>query len=148
MLTPNLHYFDTWLTGALYVDPRAVALGEDPRFSLVFATMEAHYMVHGAWLKHDSQLIDDAVRLKDIPGIIVQGRYDMVCPPVTAYELKKNWPNAEFNMVPDAGNFCFSHRLYKSADFLVLIHVLIGHSPLEPGIISGLVEAADKFRDL
>jgi proline iminopeptidase len=111
--------------GALYVDPRAVALGEDPRFSLVFATMESHYMVHGAWLKHDSQLIDDACRLKDIPGVIVQGRYDMVCPAVTAYELKKNWPNAEFHIVPDAG-----------------------HSPLELGIISGLVEAADKFRDL
>lgn len=90
--------------GSLYVSPDDIARGEDPNFSLVFSTMESHYMVHGAWLKHDGQLIADASRLKDIPGIIVQGRYDMVCPMVTAYELKKNWPTAEFHVVPDAGN--------------------------------------------
>jgi len=70
-------------------------------------------------------LIQDATKIAHIPTTIVQGRYDVVCPPVTAWELHKSLPKSEFYIIPDAG-----------------------HSHKEPGILHRLVEACDKYREL
>jgi len=117
----------TWemTTSALHVNPESIEKGEDPKFALAFSRIECHYFVHGGWFKSEGQLINDAHILKNIPGVIVQGRYDMVCPAISAWDLKKNWPAADLHIIPDAG-----------------------HSAKEPGIVSALVEACDKFRDL
>lgn len=93
----------------------------DPRFALAFARIENHFFVHGGWLE-DGQLIRDAGRLRDVPGTIVQGRYDMVCPPRTAWELHRAWPQANFRMVEGAG-----------------------HAWSEPGILNELIRATDGY---
>lgn len=111
-------------TSRLYVDPKYIArAGDDDRFALALARIEAHYFVNAGFFKEDGQLIKYAHLLKDIPGVIVHGRYDMVCPVKTGWELHKAWPNSEMMIVADAG-----------------------HSCKEPGIISELVKATDKFR--
>jgi proline iminopeptidase len=90
-------------------------------FALAFARIENHYFVHGGWF-FDGQLIADAGRLARIPGVIVQGRYDVATPAVTAYELHQAWPQAELQMIPAAG-----------------------HAQSEPGIAEALVAATDRF---
>jgi proline iminopeptidase len=70
----------------------------------------------------ESQLIDDVPKIRHIPAVIVQGRYDVVCPPVTAWRLHRAWPEADFRIVGDAG-----------------------HSAYEPGILHELVTATDRF---
>lgn len=117
----------TWemATSRLYVDPETVKKGEDPEFALSFARIESHYFVHGGFFEKDGQLLDDAPKLKNIPGTIVQGRYDVVCPFTSAWELHKVWPESRLEIIPDAG-----------------------HSAKEPGIISELVNATDRYRDL
>lgn len=112
-------------TSRLYVDPETIARGEDPKFAIAFARIENHYFINKGFLKSDNQLIDNAYILKGIPGVIVQGRYDMVCPMTTAWDLHKAWPTAELLVVPDAG-----------------------HSAKEPGIIDGLIYATEKFKTL
>jgi len=79
--------------------------------------------VHGGWFEPEDQLLRDVAKVRHIPCTIVQGRYDLVCPFVTAWELHRAWPEAGFVVVPDAG-----------------------HSAMEPGIASALVDATDKFR--
>jgi len=113
-------------TSQLIPDPQELAeVAQDTKFSLDFARIESHYWVHGGFLRHDSQLIDDAHKLAHIPGTIIQGRYDMVCPPKSAHDLSKAWPKSELIIVPDAG-----------------------HSFKEPGITDQLVRACDKYREL
>jgi len=113
-------------TSRLFIDQTAVKKGEDPAFAVTFARIESHYFVHGGWFRQDDQLIVDASVLREnkIPGSIVQGRYDMVCPAKTAWDLHRAWPEAEFFMIPDAG-----------------------HSIKEPGIVDQLVRACDKYAD-
>ena len=72
-------------TSKLRVDPDAIARFGSEEFADAFARIEAHYFVHGAWLKTDTQLLDDAARIAGIPGVIVQGRYDVVCPAASAW---------------------------------------------------------------
>jgi proline iminopeptidase len=79
--------------------------------------------VNGGFFRQDDQLIADAHKLSAIPGVIIQGRYDVVTPPVTAWDLHRAWPEAQFIMVPDAG-----------------------HTATEPGIADALVRATDRFR--
>ncbi len=98
-----------------------------PRFdsdasSLAIARIEAHYFVHGAFLEPD-QLLRNVTRVRHLPCTIVQGRYDIVCPPQTAAELAAAWPEAEYIVVPDAG-----------------------HSVREPGITRELVAAVERMR--
>lgn len=93
----------------------------DPHFALAFARIENHYFVHKGWLKED-QLIRDAARLRSIPGTIVQGRYDMACPVRTAWELHKAWPEADFQIIEDAG-----------------------HAYSEPGILDRLIRATNLY---
>jgi proline iminopeptidase len=92
--------------------------------ALAMARIEAHYMVHKGFLEPD-QLLRDMPRLHGLPATIVQGRYDMVCPPASATDLARAWPGATFQIIPDAG-----------------------HSAMEPGIRAALVTATDHFRRL
>ncbi|QWF79083.1 prolyl aminopeptidase [Amycolatopsis sp. CA-230715] len=93
-----------------------------PVFALTFARLALHYFSHGAWLD-DGQLIRDAGKLAGIPGVIVQGRYDAVCPPDTAYELHRAWPSSTLRLVNTAG-----------------------HAVTDPGILTQLRAATDGFR--
>jgi len=98
---------------------KAKHAGDD--YALAFARIENHYFVHGGWLE-EGQLIRDAHKLAGIPGVIVQGRYDMATPAKTAWDLHRAWPEADFTLVDDAG-----------------------HAFNEPGILSALLEATDRF---
>jgi proline iminopeptidase len=93
----------------------------DEHYAIAFARIENHYFVNEGWFE-EGQLIRNAHRLKGIPGVIIQGRYDMATPPRTAWDLHKAWPEARFIMVPDAG-----------------------HAVSEPGITHHLIEATDAF---
>lgn len=93
----------------------------DPEFALAFARIENHFFVHAGWLE-DGQLLRDAHKLKDIPGVIIHGRYDMPCPAKYAWQLHKAWPKADFHLIEGAG-----------------------HAYLEPGILDQLIRATDRF---
>lgn len=95
--------------------------GED-EFAEAFARIECHYFVNRGFLENENQLLDNIDRLRHIPGFIVHGRYDVVCPLVSAWELHRAWPEAEFVVVSDAG-----------------------HSMNEPGIRHALLDATDRF---
>ena len=97
------------------------ASGED-EFALAFARIECHYFVHGGFFEHDDQLLRHVDRIRKIPAVIVQGRYDVVCPLRSAWDLHRAWPEADLRIVQDAG-----------------------HSAFEPGILHELVEATDRF---
>lgn len=91
-----------------------------------FARIECHYFVNRGFFASDNWLLEQcAEKLKDIPGVIVHGRYDVVTPLSTAWALSKAWPKAELHIVPDAG-----------------------HSSMEPGIIDRLVQATDDFAEM
>ncbi|MGK7953213.1 MAG: prolyl aminopeptidase [Xenococcaceae cyanobacterium] len=94
-------------------------------FAEAFARIECHYFVNGGFFTTENQLLENVSRIRNLPGIIVQGRYDVVCPMITAWELHQLWPEAEFIVVPDAG-----------------------HSVAEPGIRHALIEATDRFSSL
>ncbi len=95
--------------------------GEE-EFAEAFARIECHYFVNKGFLATENQLLDNAHKISDIPGVIVQGRYDVVCPMITAWELHQVWPKAKFVVVGDAG-----------------------HSISEPGIRDALIEATDNW---
>ena len=103
-------------------NPALVADFASDRVALGLARIEAHYFRHDIFLPPDF-LLEKADRLKRIPGVIVQGRYDIVCPTVSADDLHHAWPEAEYLVVPDAG-----------------------HSAFEPGIRSRLVAATESFK--
>ncbi|HEY6241339.1 MAG TPA: prolyl aminopeptidase [Burkholderiales bacterium] len=90
--------------------------------ALGLARIEAHYFMNDIFLPQNS-LLENASKLRNIPGVIVQGRYDMVCPIVSAHELHLAWPQAEYRIVPDAG-----------------------HSVWEPGILTAVIEATQRFK--
>lgn len=100
-----------------------VALAE-PNAALGLARIEAHYFKHNMFVE-EGALLAHAGRLETIPGVIVQGRYDMVCPIASAVELSDAWPEADLNIIADAG-----------------------HSAMEPGIRTALVEAMERMKVL
>jgi len=106
----------------LLPNPALVADFATDRVALGLARIEAHYFVHDIFLPEDF-LLSNARRLKAIPGVIVQGRYDIVCPAISADDLHRAWPEAEYTIVPDAG-----------------------HSAFEPGIRSRLVAATEELK--
>ncbi len=108
-------------TITLLPDAARTAQHGDDRFALAFARIENHFFVHGGWLR-ERQLIDDAHRLRGIPGVIVHGRYDMPCPARYAWELSKVWTDADLHLIEGAG-----------------------HAYTEPGILDRLLEATDRF---
>ncbi|MEK6209544.1 MAG: prolyl aminopeptidase [Pseudomonadota bacterium] len=106
----------------LLPSPSTVAHFAEDIVALGLARIEAHYFSNGIFLAENS-LLENAGRLRSIPGIIVQGRYDMVCPIVSADDLHRAWPEAQYIIVPDAG-----------------------HSVWEPGISARLVAAMERFK--
>ena len=110
-------------TVSLLPAPNRIEQFADPRFALAFARIECHYFMHGGWFR-ENQLIADAQRLASIPATIVQGRYDVVTPMMTAWALHRAWPEADLRIVADAG-----------------------HTATEPGIVHELVSATDRFAD-
>ncbi len=109
-------------TSKLFFDSDSIERFADPEFALAFARIECHYFMNNSFFPTDNYLIENVARIRQIPGIIVQGRYDVVCPMTSAWELHRAWPEAELRIIQDAG-----------------------HSISEPGIINALVEATDKF---
>jgi proline iminopeptidase len=95
---------------------------EEDEFALAFARIEAHYFTNRGFLETDDQLLRDASRIRHIPGVIVQGRYDVVCPMESAWALHRAWPEAEMIITPDGG-----------------------HSASEPANSRALVAATDRF---
>lgn len=83
-------------------------------FALPFARIECHYFINNGFLNPDDQLLKNAGKLKHIPGVIVQGRYDVVCPMDSAWALHRAWPEAEFILVPDAGHSAFEFGISKA----------------------------------
>jgi proline iminopeptidase len=107
----------------LLPSPDTVSSFAQDRTALGLARIEAFYFVNNLFLPAGG-LLAQMGRIGHLPGEIVQGRYDMVCPPVTAFELAANWPSARLTIVPDAG-----------------------HSALEPGVRRALVAAVERFRN-
>lgn len=107
-------------TITLLPNPGASTFGEAD-YAIAFARIENHFFTHGAWLE-EGQLLRDAHKLRSIPGLIVHGRYDMPCPARYAWQLSKEWPDAEFYLIEGAG-----------------------HAFSEPGILDRLIYATDKF---
>jgi proline iminopeptidase len=112
-------------TSRLYEDPTTVAHYIDDQFALAFARIENHYFLNRGFLAREHQLIEEVGRIRHIPAVIVQGRYDIVCPMEAAWSLHRAWPEAELRIVPDAG-----------------------HSATEPGVIHELILATDRMREL
>ncbi len=110
-------------TSFLLPDEDFVASHDEAGFALAFARIECHYFVNGGFFEVEDQLLRDAGRLHGIPGAIVHGRYDVVCPLQNAWDLKAAWPEAELEIIPDAG-----------------------HSAFEPGHTDALVRATDRYR--
>ena len=80
-------------------------VGEAPaEYSRAFARIENHYFHHGGFLSQDQQILRNMPKIADIPGVIVQGRFDMICPPVSAYQLAALWPKADLRIVARAGH--------------------------------------------
>lgn len=108
-------------TITLLPNPAYSGTFEEDDYALAFARIENHYFVHAGWLE-EGQLLRDAYKLKDIPGVIIHGRYDMPCPAKYAWTLHKAWPKGDFHLIEGAG-----------------------HAFLEPGILDQLIRATDRF---
>lgn len=106
----------------LLPSPETVAYFAGDVVALGLARIEAHYFSHDIFLPQNS-LLDNIGRIRRVPGIIVQGRYDAVCPIISANDVHRAWPEAEYIVVPDAG-----------------------HSAWEPGICAELVKATERFK--
>ncbi|MDT5158341.1 MAG: proline iminopeptidase [Acidobacteriota bacterium] len=110
-------------TSKLMFDYAMIEKFADPEFALAFARIECHYFMNNAFFPTENYLIENVGKIRHIPSVIVQGRYDVVCPIRSAWELHRAWPEADFRVIPDAG-----------------------HSATEPGIIDALVDATDSFK--
>ena len=97
--------WSSWEAATITLEPIEELIAEFSRseFALAFARIENHYFIHGGWFD-EGQLIAKADRLRGIPGVIVQGRYDVATPAVTAYELHQAWPEADFRLIPVAAH--------------------------------------------
>jgi proline iminopeptidase len=111
-------------TSKLFFDYSTIEKFADADFALAFARIECHYFMNNAFFPTDNYLIENVGKIRHIPAVIVQGRYDIVCPMVSAWELHRAWPEAELRVIPDAG-----------------------HAASEPGTIDALVTATDGFKD-
>ncbi|NJL45128.1 MAG: prolyl aminopeptidase [Leptolyngbyaceae cyanobacterium SM2_3_12] len=109
-------------TSKLMQDPGLMDYFSEAEFAVAFARIECHYFINRGFFQEDNQLLRNVDRIRHIPGAIVQGRYDVVCPATTAWELHRAWPEAKFIIVQGAG-----------------------HSATEPGIASALLEITDEF---
>jgi len=110
-------------TSKLFPDKQLIEHFGDPEFAIAFARIECHYFMNNSFMPTNDYLIENVDKIRHIPAVIVQGRYDVVCPATSAWELHKAWPESELVIVGDAG-----------------------HSASEPGIVEALVSATDRFR--
>jgi len=119
--------WSTWemSTSTLFQDKSYLKRCDSDLWVAQFARIECHYFVNKGFYESDSWILDNVDKIRHIPTTIVQGRYDVVCPMDTAWELHKRFPEAEFHVIPDAG-----------------------HSAKEKGIASKLVETTDKYAKL
>ncbi|MCX7557266.1 prolyl aminopeptidase [Xanthomonadaceae bacterium JHOS43] len=109
-------------TSFLRQDPGFIDAHKADAFALAFARIECHYFVHGGFFEVEDQLLRDAHKLKGIPGTIVHGRYDVVCPVQNAWDLSRAWPEADLTICPTSG-----------------------HSAFEPEITDALIRATDLY---
>ncbi len=112
-------------TSFLIQKPAAVDEFDSPERALPFARIECHYFINNAFFNSNNFILENIERIRHIPGFIVQGRYDVVCPAKSAWDLHRAWPEAELMITPDAG-----------------------HAAAEPGTRSALVQACDRFKKL
>jgi len=112
-------------TSKLYMDPDLIKRFETDQFAEAFARIECHYFINKGFFPQDNYLLDNIDKIRHIPGCIVQGRYDVVCPSESAWDLHRAWPEADFHIIQDAG-----------------------HSAMEPGIRSKLVETTERFAQI
>ncbi len=115
-----------WEGGTLHLipDTKAKTAFEADHMALSLARIECHYFMNNAFFRHPDQLLEDVFKIRHIPTVIVHGRYDVVCPIKNAWDLHKVWPEAELNIIPDAG-----------------------HAASEPGIVDALVRATERFKE-
>ena len=116
--------WSVWEGGTSFLFPQNERTQQfaSPEFALALARIESHYFVNRGFFDSETQLLDGVDKIRHIPAVIVQGRYDVVCPMQTAWELHERWPEASFRLVDDAG-----------------------HSAYEPGITHELITATDAF---
>lgn len=112
-----------WENALASIDNPGHPVSSPADYALAFSRIENHYFAHGAFLERDGQLLEDMPRIAHVPGSIVQGRHDMICPPETAHRLHERWPSSELKMVHKAG-----------------------HALSEPGIAAELVKVMDKLK--
>jgi|TARA_B110000914_G_scaffold133420_1_gene116634 proline iminopeptidase len=98
-------------TSSLSYKPSLVEEFSDPEFALAFALIENHYFINKGWFKTENQLIENIDKIRSIPTVIVQGRYDVVCPMKTAWELSEAWPEAEMIIAPSSGHTAFEKEI-------------------------------------
>ncbi|MBC8070684.1 MAG: prolyl aminopeptidase [Deltaproteobacteria bacterium] len=118
--------WSTWecSVATLLQDPDLIAHCNDISFTMAFARIECHYFVNRGFLSHGNQLLDDIAAVRGIPGVIVHGRYDVICPLRNAWRLHRAWPEAQLQIIEAAG-----------------------HSANEPGVSAALRSATDRFAD-
>jgi proline iminopeptidase len=109
-------------TLSLRLDAERIAGFGNAEYALAFARIECHYFVNKGFFDRDDQLIADVTKIRHIPGVIIHGRYDVVTPLRTAWDLKQAWPEADLRIAPVAG-----------------------HAMTEPGIVAEIVAASDRF---
>lgn len=112
-------------TLSLLQDPERVRIFGAETYALAFARIECHYFANRGFFERDDLLLANAHKIRDIPGTIVHGRYDVVTPARNAWDLHKAWQRAELRVVPDAG-----------------------HAMTEPGIIHEIISATRKYASL
>jgi proline iminopeptidase len=114
-----------WEGSALRLLPDQQMIDEftEPEKAIALARIECHYFVNNCFFETDNYLLENVDRIRHIPSVIVHGRYDVVCPVMNAWDLHRAWPEAELNIIPDAG-----------------------HAATEPGIADALIRATDSFR--
>ena len=111
-----------WENALATVGSNGMGGDSPPDYARAFARLENHYFINAGFLAHDGQIYDDMGKIAHIPGTIVQGRYDMICPPDAAYRVAGLWPKADLRMIP-----------------------LAGHALSEPGISAELVKVMDRL---
>lgn len=114
-----------WEASTMYLVPNEATIHEheEPEGALALARIENHYFKHGTFFETDNYLLEHVHRIRHIPGVIIHGRYDLVCPVRNAWDLHRAWPEAELSIVPNAG-----------------------HAAMEPGTRSRLIQATEDFK--
>ena len=114
----------TWRKGSASLRPSRGGL-LDAGHARAFARIECHFFQHRGWLERDDQILRNMDRIARIPGVVVQGRYDIICPPVSAIRVADAWPAGSLRLIDDAG-----------------------HALSEPGIARELLRATDQYAEV